>query len=375
MRILLIGNYALDNQASMARYAEMLCRHMNRRGHTAEVLRPAVVFGDLATVPGLRKWLGYIDKYLLFPFQLRARVRGYELVHVCDHSNSVYLAHTRGVPASITCHDVLAIGSALGRYPQQKTGWAGRVQQRWIRTHLVSARNVVCVSMNTARELAALSGRRLPTGVVIPNAFDFACGPATEESVQRVRGKLGIAENERYLLHVGGNHWYKNRLGVLRIFKGVRERVGGLRLVMAGAAFPREMREYVAANLPAGSVMEAADVADEELWSLYTGAEALLFPSLEEGFGWPVIEAQRCGCAVIASERAPLPEVAGAAAVYIDPEDEMGAARVVAENLGRLERVRERGFENAKRYDPAVVLPAYEGFFAGMLKRRRSEDR
>jgi glycosyltransferase involved in cell wall biosynthesis len=232
--------------------------------------------------------------------------------------------------------------------------------------------------MNTARDLAALSGRRVPTGVVIPNALDFDCAPAAEERVQRLRERLGIAAGERYLLHVGGNVWYKNRLGVLRIFKAVRERLGGedsaLRLVMAGAPFTAEMRDFVTANLRAGSVIEVVDALDEDLWSLYTGAEALLFPSLEEGFGWPLIEAQRCGCPVITSDRQPMTEVAGSAALYMDPEKEEAAAVVVVENLGRLGELRERGFENARRFDPEVVLPAYEGFFAGMLRTRRRGD-
>jgi glycosyltransferase involved in cell wall biosynthesis len=378
MRILLVGNYALDNQASMSRYAEMLSRDLNERGHMVEVLRPGVVFGGIVGQPTLRKWLGYIDKYILFPVKLRARVRGFDLVHVCDHSNAMYLAHTGGLPSSVTCHDLLAIGSALGRYPQQAVGWAGKVQQRWIRGHLVETNNVVCVSANTARELAMLSGSRVGKAVVIPNALEQDCGPASAENVERLRARLGIRAGVEYLLHVGGNHWYKNRVGVLRIFKGVRERLGDdgqrLRLVMAGAEFTPEMREYAAAELPAGTVIEVVDAPDEDLWSLYTGAQALLFPSLHEGFGWPLIEAQRCGCAVITSNRAPMTEVAGAGAVYIDPEDEAKAAEVVVESLAKLVEMRERGFGNVKRFDPAVVLPEYEGFFAGMLRTRRRSD-
>jgi glycosyltransferase involved in cell wall biosynthesis len=310
----------------------------------------------------------------LFPFRLRARVRGFDLVHVCDHSNSMYLAHTGGRPASITCHDLLAIGSALGRYPQQRTSASGKVQQRWILKHLAAARNVVCVSTNTARELTALSEGELNRVVVIPNAVELNCSPASEESVQRLRDKLGIAADERYLFHIGGNLWYKNRLGVLRIFQMIRGSASRVRLVMAGAPLSAEMRDFIAANLPEGSVIEVVNPTDEELWCLYSGAAALLFPSLYEGFGWPLIEAQRCGCPVITSNRAPMTEVAGAAAIYIDPEDEIAAAKTIAENLDTLGRLRESGFKNVERFDPAVVIPAYEGFFRGVLRTRRSTD-
>jgi len=379
MRILLVGNYALDNQASMLRYAEMLSRHMAERGHQTEIIQPQAVLGHLAKRPVVRKWLGYIDKYLLFPLQLRRRARGFDLVHVCDHSNSMYLPHTGGRPASLTCHDLLAIGSARGLYPQQQVSSSGKIQQRWILRHLAEAHDVVCVSANTALELAGLTVKSAQRVVVIANALESDCSTAGAESVLQLRERLGIAQGERYLFHVGGNHWYKNRPGVLRIFKLVAEKLRRgadpvLRLVMAGAAFTPEMREFADANLPTGSVIEFVHPTDAELWGLYSGATALLFPSLHEGFGWPVIEAQQCGCPVITSNRPPMPEVAGAGALYIDPADEEAAAAMIAGHLGKLDALREAGTENAKRFAPQVVMGQYEEFFAGVLRMRRRTD-
>jgi len=379
MRILLVGNYALDNQASMLRYAEMLSQQMVERGHQVEIVQPRAAFGKLTAQPMLRKWLGYVDKYILFPATLRARTRGFDVVHVCDHSNAMYLAHTGGHPASITCHDLLAIGSAEGEFPQQKISFTGKLQQRWILQHLSEAHDVVCVSANTARELARYTGGSAQRVEVIANALEPGCVPATEESVQRLRKQLGIAAEERYLLHVGGNFWYKNRLGVLRIFKLLLERLRRsgepvLRMVMVGGPPAPEMRAFVAANLPEGSVIESPRLTDEDLWALYTGAAALLFPSLHEGFGWPLIEAQCCGCPVITSNRAPMTEVAGAAALYIDPEDEPGAAALIATNLGRLGELREAGFENVKRFAPDVIAEEFEDFFRGVVHARRRSD-
>jgi len=144
--------------------------------------------------------------------------------------------------------------------------------------------------------------------------------------------------------------------------------------VMAGAPFTPEMAEFNQRNLPAGSVMEVASPTDDDLRALYSGATALLFPSLYEGFGWPIAEAQSCGCAVITSSRPPMTEVAGGAALLIDPMDEAGAAATIAESLANLSRLREPGLANAKRFDPEVVFTAYEGFFAGILRTRRSGD-
>jgi glycosyltransferase involved in cell wall biosynthesis len=376
MRILLVGNYALDSQASMLRYAEILRLEMSHRGHQIEVIQPRVIFGNLASQPFLRKWLGYIDKYVFFPRELRSRVQGFDLVHVCDHSNSMYLVHVGDRPASITCHDLLAIGAALGHYSGQKRSFTGKMQQRWILKHLVGARNVVCVSANTARELAALSGGAAQRVVVIPNPLNSTCSPATEESILRMRKRLGLAADERYLIHVGDDKWYKNQPGVLRIFVLLLERLRGgsappLRLVMAGRPITKKMRDYVALHLPAGSVIETIGPSDEELWALYSGATALLFPSLHEGFGWPLLEAQNCGCPVITSNRPPMTEVAGAAALYIDPEDEATAAARIAADLDGLTLLREGGFRNARRFDPALITAAYEDFFAAVCEARR----
>jgi glycosyltransferase involved in cell wall biosynthesis len=375
MRILLVGNYALDNQWSMLRYADMLCRQIALRGHYVEVIQPQPVVGHSSRLRVVRKWLGYVDKYLLFPAKLRKHSLTFDVVHICDHSNAMYLPHTVGRPASITCHDLLAIASAQGRYPQQKISFTGKIQQAWILKHLSAAANVVCVSDNTAHELASFSHGAPQNICVIPNPLNFDGSPAPEESVLQLRNRIGIAAGEKYLFHIGGSHWYKNRLGALRIFllltKNLRAANTPLpRLVMAGEPWSRPMRDFVAANNLQASVIEVVEPSNEDLRTLYSGATALLFPSLCEGFGWPLIEAQSCGCPVITSNRPPMTEVAGPAALYIDPTDEPAAAALIAQNLDRLPLLREAGFRNVERFNPDRIIPEYETFFAGVADRR-----
>jgi glycosyltransferase involved in cell wall biosynthesis len=372
MRILLVGNYALDNQLSMLRYADILCRHISLLGHQVEIIQPQPVLGNLVSQRTLRKWLGYVDKYLIFPPKLRSRASAFDVVHVCDHSNSMYLAYTGICPASVTCHDLIAIASAQGYFSHVKISFTGRVQQRWILKHLVAARNVVCVSTNTAQELAALSAKESQNVSVIPNPINSHSAPAAEDDVLELRRRLGIAEDERYFLHIGGDHWYKNRDGALRVFKLLSEsRAGwasGLRLVMAGAPWSQSIRNFVAENQLEASVIEVVDPSDEDLRSLYSGAAALFFPSLNEGFGWPLIEAQACGCPVITSNRQPMMEVAGPAALYIDPANESEAAALIGANLDCLHLLSEIGFRNAARFAPGQVIPAYERFFAEVAR-------
>jgi glycosyltransferase involved in cell wall biosynthesis len=375
MRILLVGNYALDGEASVSRYAEMLCRNLRLRGHLVELIHPRPILGRLVRRSAPRKWLGHVDKFLLFPLKLTSAAQGFDLVHICDHANAMYLAHTGGIPASITCHDLLDLAAAQGRIPSKRVPARFRARQLQILLHLQQAKNVVCLSSKTSCELGSMHVNASQCRVVIPNAVEVEQVSISADRVAAARRRYGLADTERYLLHVGGERWFSDRLGALRIFYMVQERVGdGLKMIMAGAPLTTEMREFAAANLPQGSVIEMAGMTQDELWPLYAGAAGLLYPSLYEGFGWPIAEAQTCGCPVITSDRAPMTEVAGPAALYIDPRDEAGAANAIVAKLDAISSLCQAGLENAKRFRPEVVFASYEGFFKGLLRTRRSSD-
>jgi len=137
---------------------------------------------------------------------------------------------------------------------------------------------------------------------------------------------------------------------------------------MAGKEWTLPMREFVRENRLERHVIQAREPSDEELRALYSGAAALLFPSLYEGFGWPLIEAQSCGCPVITSNRPPMTEVAGDSALYIDPADERAASALIAEALDRLYLRRESGFRNVERFSMDRILPVYESFFKAVVE-------
>jgi glycosyltransferase involved in cell wall biosynthesis len=356
MRILLVANYQPDRQRSMARYAELLYEELRKRGHAVRVIRPGAIATRLVDDGNpLFRWLAYLDKFVFFPPLLRLRARHADVVHVCDHSNSCYLRWTGKAPNVITAHDVLAIRSALGHFPQNPTRPSGVLLQRWILRGLARARRIICVSEKTRRDLEELLPAPLRMDV-IANAVDPAFAPARPEQVAAIRASLGLAAEEQYLLHVGNDNWYKNRPGVLRIMAELRKhpQFRSARLVMAGPALPPALRE--AARALDGAVVECVAASDEQLRALYTGALALLFPSLEEGFGWPILEAQACGCPVITSDRSPMMDIAGNAAIFIDPKNAAGAAAAIASRLRDLNALREAGLANVHAYSPEKMV-------------------
>src|SRR5687767_14147825 len=95
-KIILIGNYPPDKQESMERFAQMLIQGFNNKGFETELWRPKVFFGSYvkSTKEGFGKWVGYFDKWILFPLILLWRVNTQRsryanvIFHICDHSNS-----------------------------------------------------------------------------------------------------------------------------------------------------------------------------------------------------------------------------------------------------------------------------------------------
>lgn len=346
----------------MLRYPQMLERALSARGHLVCLLHPPAVFGRLPWLRGtLAKWIRYIDKFLIAPPWLRWKVRSADIVHICDQSNSMYLWCAGNKPHVITCHDLIAVMDARGHNPYVHTGMTGRLLQRWIATGLAHASWVICVSNKTEADLRALLPRARAKIRVIPHTLNRDYKPAERGEVEQEIAKLGLASDTRYLLHVGGNQWYKNRPGAMRIFAELRKSptFHGFKLVMAGKPWTQEMRDFAGNAHLDGCSVEVVTVTDEALRALYSGAAALLFPSFDEGFGWPILEAQACGCPVITVGRPPMTEVAGDAAILIDPTDAKKAADMILRRWTELPNLREAGFRNLERFTEEKMATAY----------------
>jgi len=191
--------------------------------------------------------------------------------------------------------------------------------------------------------------------------LNYPYSPMAATAVQERLEALGISKDLPFILHVGANHWYKNRLGVLSIFYYLRQKLVNpeLYLVMAGQPWTPEMRQFVSTHDLKEKVFELSGVDNEDLRSLYSSATALLFPSWQEGFGWPIIEAQACGCPVFTSNRAPMTEVGGTAAIYIDPDDPAAGAAAIADRLPNLATLKQAGFINVQRFTAKAMVESY----------------
>jgi O-antigen biosynthesis alpha-1,2-mannosyltransferase len=154
-----------------------------------------------------------------------------------------------------------------------------------------------------------------------------------------------------YLLYVGSHAPHKNLHGALRAFAS-SGLAGSHDFVMTGEP-PKEMRSLVARLGVEGRVRFLGRVPDPMLPPLYRGAAAVVFVSLYEGFGMPIIEAMACGVPVLTSNATSMPEAAGGAAVLVDPRDVEEIAhgmRKIVEDEALRHELRKKGLEWSARY-------------------------
>ena len=365
MKVLLIANYLPDRQQSMLHIVNMLCRELRNKGQEVKIIRAQPFFNFFkSSTKGLGKWLGYIDKFIIFPFSLKKELSWADIVHICDHSNSIYTKYLKNKPNVITCCDLLAVRSALGEFKDNPTRWTGKVLQRMILKGLNRAKSVVCISEATKLDLLRLSSLKEENIAVIYLGFNYDYEPMERVEVQERLKSLGFDISNPFILHVGKNNWYKNRKGLISIFKHIANIKGfeNYKLVLAGEPLSKDLLKFIDKMKVKDKIFELILPKDEDLKALYSMTEALLYPSIAEGFGWPIAEAQACGCMVFTTNRAPMTEAGAEAAVYFNPDNHEETARIVTDTLKdskRVEEIRQKGFENAKRFDSKKMIDEY----------------
>ena len=237
--------------------------------------------------------------------------------------------HRTNCPLVLTVHDCSFV-----RNPAWFRWERAQYHRMAVRRSARIAGQVIAVSRFTANDL--MDWLKLPEDRVhvIYNGVDSRFRPPAQEEVDEVRERYGLPE--RYFLFVGTLEPRKNLPRLLAAHRAATREGLAESLVVAGRfgwKLPMDQLFGEAAS-KGGRVCLIDHVPNEDLPGLYGAARAFVWPSLFEGFGLPVLEAMACGAAVMTSNTSALPEIAGDAALLVDPEDE-GA---IAGGLLRLSR-------------------------------------
>jgi len=216
---------------------------------------------------------------------------------------------------------------------------------RWMFGGLMRRAGIVAtVSKFSASELMSRVGGRAENIELMPGAGDHILRAQADP---RVIERLGLSRRP-YVLAVGSRTPNKNFTGVAKAAALLGDL--GVKVVAAGGS---NARVFNGVELDNESLVLAGYVTDGELRALYERAACFVFPSFYEGFGIPPLEAMHCGCPVIVSDRASLPEVCGQAALYCNPDDPLDIAaklrRVLTSHLLQ-EELREAGRARARQF-------------------------
>lgn len=346
---------AVHRRAGLGRYAESLARALVGRAPDRYALfynreRGVDPLDGLEWVPARTVSLGYKPWRMLVLLGQLARVgfdrllTGATLFHATEH----LLLPLRYVPTVLTVHDL--IFRHLPDHHKPLNRWYLNLAMPLFCRR---ASHLIAVSDQTRDDLIMLYGLPAEKISVVHEAAAPHFRPQPAEKVEAVRRRYGLPD--RYLLSVGTIEPRKNLIRLLEAF----ERLYADRLtdgwVVVGKRgwlyddFFARLEQSPARN----AVVLPGYVADEDLPAVYAGAQALVFPTLYEGFGLPVLEAMACGTPVVASDTSSVPEVGGSAALYFDPTDVEGMVEAISRLLRDLAlqaELRRRGLARAGEF-------------------------
>ena len=352
LRIAYDARFSIGHYRGMGRYLRALIA--GREKHLLGLCASGEYDSDLRLVADGARFYPLWEQ---FSIPRLVRQRGIDVL--ISPYNTAPLMLPRDTRLILIVHDLIF----LEPLPQSHSRYqnAGRLYRRLVAPGAIARADlIVTVSKFTAASLAShfdVPQQRLR---IIPNTLGkewYETGP-------------GTAAPGDYVLAVTGEAPSKNLMCALRAFALCRSRTGcgSLRMKVAGvkAPFHQEFAQY-AQSIGVGRFVEFLGyVSDQEMRSLYRGANVLLMPSLSEGFGIPVLEAMAIGTPVAASRAASLPEVGGEAALYFDPTSAEHMSEILHQSIfepGLRARMVELGRIQARKFHPDAVGASIHKFW------------
>lgn len=393
MKLVLFTHPSFMPSESMKRFAIQIGEAMTQRGHAVQYWTATPRVQAWLARTRWAKWAGYVDQFLIFPWAVRWRLWTNTdpdtLFVFCDQALGPWVPLVRHRPHVVHAHDLLALRSALGLIPENPTSFTGRVYQRFIRRGFRQARHFISVSGRTQQDLQRHGHVKAETLEVVPNGLNHPYHRVPSAQALTILRQAGLPAQPRgMVLHVGGSAWYKNTAGVIRIYaEYARLHPSPLPLWMVSPPPNRPDVVAALAQVPAqGQVHFFQGLDNPVLEAAYSLAKAFLFPSLAEGFGWPLVEAQACGCPVITTDDAPMNEVAGPHAFYLplltEGQEVRNWARHGAEVLASIlklesgeqaEFLRAQRMKWAARFSMARAMDGYEAVYLSIATRSASQ--
>jgi glycosyltransferase involved in cell wall biosynthesis len=215
---------------------------------------------------------------------------------------------------------------------------------------------------------------------LIPEAVDHDVFQPGDAVAARARVAASYGVTEPFVLFVSSLWPYKNCEGLLRAWAIARPELPGRKLVIVGPGrdkqYVAQLRQLAAELGIAGDVVWVGGVPLEDTARFYQAADAFVYPSLNETFGLPILEAMASGCPVVTSDVTAMPETAGGAALLADPKAPASIAKAIVEAVGPgNDRLRDAGIKRAAEFSWATTAASTLDVYREVADRRRHRNK
>jgi glycosyltransferase involved in cell wall biosynthesis len=301
-----------------------------------------------------------------YHLSIAAKTYKLDLLHCTSNTAPVFLP----CPLVLTLHDIIyleGLNWASGTWYQR----LGNAYRKWNVPKVVpKAQKILTVSEFEQRTISAhFSSLPKETLEVVHNGVIGHFAPVKPEIQEKTRNAYGLPEE--FMLFLGNTDPKKNLRGVLKALHLIHKK-GKLTLPLVMPDFGEKALERLLTSIDASSLSSQIHltgyIPNHDLPAIYAKASFFLYPSIRESFGLPILEAMACGCPVLTSNTSSMPEIAGDAALLIDPLDPQELSNAILELLEKPElrqELIEKGFQRPPmfRYERGAekVLSIYEG--------------
>lgn len=367
-----VGRYVEELLASLQRCESAHAFHVFTRRSGREPIPLPQLWGDRFREIHARGSLYGPAGQLRVPYHMVRR--GLQLFHATSFPSPLI----RFCPLVVTIHD------QAPRLDRRRLPFQTGVRGLLARTYYDSmnayatryARHIITVSQQARQDILRFHPHLPAEKIsVIYHGISDGFRPAEPGEQARVRSRHGLPP--MYFLYLGTVNPGKNLVRVLEAFNVLRQEPGwNHKLVAVARRDPRYDEFYrFWERYPGRDAVVLLDYVEKiDLPGLYSGAQALVFPSQHESFGFPVLEAFACGTPVITSNISALPEIAGGAALLVDPysvQSIADACRTLARNEGLRRELVDKGMRRARDFSwircAEQTLAVYEGVLSGRL--------
>lgn len=328
--------------------------------------------GDNSLVAGLRR---YYERFWRYPHTVMKQKA--DLFHIVDHSygHVVYWLKRAGVPVVVTCHDLINFFYPENLYARARLPLVSMAAWRFSVRGMRRADHIIADSSHTARDVTQLLHIEPERITVVPLAVDSQFCPLSREEVESFRQQHSVSWETVCLLHVGTVEQRKNVLTILRVVEALKTRGLSACLWKTGEDFTAEQKAFTRTHGVENSAVYLGRLDRHILVQVYNAADVLLLPSLYEGFGMPVLEAMACGTPVITSNVSSLPEVAGDAAILVEPMDVQAMVEAILQlrnDFTYRSQLIERGLARAKSFTWEAVARQVATVYEQVIEERDS---